>query len=188
MTKEIINEEFIKYVLEGKTIPELQNIYDNCSRSKIVRIKKDLDLIGKSPNGRKIDRDLGEKECTACNITFPLANFYSNGKTPRGTQKYKSKCISCENHERKDSFIDLIFDYLTSKDSVYACIKCGFYGEYGSLDFHHRNPSLKLFNIGRTSLTYSKESFYATVVPEIEKCDLLCPNCHRQEHLLMGWK
>jgi hypothetical protein len=48
------------------------------------------------------------------------------------------------------------------------------------LDFHHREPALKAFVLG------SKEAKDCTVErlqAEIAKCDLLCANCHRKEHL-----
>ena len=44
------------------------------------------------------------------------------------------------------------------------------------LDFHHRNPSEKTVGIawGRAGLD--------TLLKEIEKCDVLCANCHRKLH------
>ena len=46
------------------------------------------------------------------------------------------------------------------------------------LDFHHINPAEKKFSIGRMkdfmSLRLLKE--------EIDKCRILCANCHRKEH------
>lgn len=45
------------------------------------------------------------------------------------------------------------------------------------LEFHHRDASTKLFNVGRGH--YSLEKTLA----EIQKCDLYCVNCHRRRHL-----
>lgn len=59
------------------------------------------------------------------------------------------------------------------------CEDCG-YDKYPEvLHFHHRNPEDKKFNIGR-SWTRSLKS----MKEEAEKCDLLCPTCHRVRHLL----
>ena len=59
------------------------------------------------------------------------------------------------------------------------CIKCG-YNKYPEvLEFHHRDPSQKLFGIGQNGLTRSWERVKA----EVEKCNLLCANCHREEHV-----
>jgi hypothetical protein len=48
-----------------------------------------------------------------------------------------------------------------------------------ALDFHHRNPKEKLTNIAFiSSLGWSKEN----LIKEIEKCDVICSNCHRKLH------
>ncbi len=59
------------------------------------------------------------------------------------------------------------------------CIKCG-YSKYPEvLEFHHKDPSTKEFNLGLNGLTRSWER----TKKEIEKCDLLCANCHRERHV-----
>jgi hypothetical protein len=179
-------DQFKSYVLEGKTIKELQQLY-GWSRTKVTEFKKLHGLVGLSPNSKKLDRSTGTKTCNACCLELPLSSFYSNGKTSAGVVKYKPTCIPCENSSRKSSFVDLIETYLSIKGQTYSCIRCGYTGIFGSLDFHHRNPAEKSFNIGATK-SISEEAFLERLVPELDKCDLLCPNCHRQEHLLMGLK
>ena len=59
------------------------------------------------------------------------------------------------------------------------CIKCG-YDKYPEvLEFHHRDPSKKDFNV--SSKGHSRS--WDRVKSEIEKCDLLCANCHRETHV-----
>ena len=182
-----IVEEFKQYILQGKTIKELQEIY-GWNRTKVTDFKREHNLVGLSPNSKKINRDSGTKICNSCNEVLPLSNFYSNGKTNTGLIKYKPNCIRCENNSRKNNFEELIRTYLGTKNQKYECIKCKYTGIFGSLDFHHRSPLEKDFNIGDSSSSISVERFISELVPEIEKCDLLCPNCHRQEHLMMGLK
>ncbi len=43
--------------------------------------------------------------------------------------------------------------------------------------FHHRNPSEKSFNISSKRM-----STFERIKKELDKCDLLCSNCHRKEH------
>ena len=43
------------------------------------------------------------------------------------------------------------------------------------LDFHHRNPKLKIKSVAQM-VTHSMEA----IMKEIEKCDLICANCHRK--------
>ena len=50
------------------------------------------------------------------------------------------------------------------------------------LEWHHRDPSTRLFSVGGGDKNgYS----YAKLTAEIAKCDLLCPNHHRETHRLM---
>jgi hypothetical protein len=59
------------------------------------------------------------------------------------------------------------------------CSRCG-YNKYPEvLEFHHKDPTQKLFGIGQRGLTRS----WKRVQAEIEKCDLLCANCHRELHV-----
>lgn len=181
----IDKDEFKSHIINGKTIKELQLIY-NCSRSRVAELKKYYGLVGLSPNSKKLDRDVGTKECSICAKNLPFSDFYSNGKTSTGKVKYKPSCITCENLQRKNIFVTMLFDYLDVIGKAYECEKCGFSGIYGTLDFHHREPKNKSFNVGDSNYTVSVDTFMSKVVPEIEKCMLLCPNCHRVEHLLMG--
>jgi len=59
-----------------------------------------------------------------------------------------------------------------------ACVRCG--ENYPAvLQFHHRNHEEKEFEIGLyTALGFSK----ARLLAELEKCDVLCANCHAKEH------
>lgn len=63
-----------------------------------------------------------------------------------------------------------------------ACSNCGLKHDGQNtpvFDFHHRDPTTKLFNINQNHLNrYSK----ARVLIEVEKCELLCSNCHRLHH------
>lgn len=58
-----------------------------------------------------------------------------------------------------------------------ACARCG-ESHPAALQFHHRNREEKEFEIGLyTALGCSKKRLLA----EIEKCDVLCANCHAKE-------
>ena len=56
------------------------------------------------------------------------------------------------------------------------CQLCG-YGKYhGALDLHHLDPKTKEFAIGYKGYTRS----WAKVKAELDKCILVCANCHRE--------
>lgn len=48
----------------------------------------------------------------------------------------------------------------------------------GALDFHHINENTKEFDLSTRGLTRSWER----IRNEIEKCLLVCANCHREIH------
>ena len=57
------------------------------------------------------------------------------------------------------------------------CIKCGYDKCIWAMDFHHRNPKEKKYSIG----TYFSRS-WEKLKKELDKCDLVCANCHREIH------
>ena len=59
------------------------------------------------------------------------------------------------------------------------CMKCGYKRHLAALQFHHRNPRDKKFNIHK-GITLSMDR----VKSELDKCDLLCANCHMFIHSL----
>jgi transposase len=54
------------------------------------------------------------------------------------------------------------------------CAICGFDAYAGALQFHHRNPAAKAFEVSRQGVTRS----LARLRSEAAKCVLLCANCH----------
>lgn len=63
--------------------------------------------------------------------------------------------------------------------SKLKCVTCG-ESHSACLDFHHRIPEEKTMNISH----YSKSSWLSKnkLLAELEKCDVLCANCHRKQH------
>ncbi len=56
------------------------------------------------------------------------------------------------------------------------CKECG-EKDPRTLDFHHRDPNEKSFNLS----SFASHSI-RQLKAEIEKCDVLCANCHRIHH------
>ena len=63
------------------------------------------------------------------------------------------------------------------------CERCGYDKCEGSLQFHHTDPSQKEFTFSHVNLNDSNFSI-ERFVQEVEKCELLCANCHFEEHYL----
>ena len=60
------------------------------------------------------------------------------------------------------------------------CVDCGLKTEHVCVyDFHHKDPAEKDFSIGemrRNTKSWEK------IASELDKCVLLCANCHRIRH------
>ena len=61
------------------------------------------------------------------------------------------------------------------------CLQCGYKRCRAALAFHHRNPAEKEFQIA-TMFAWS----WARILQELDKCDLLCMNCHAERHFDEG--
>ncbi len=58
------------------------------------------------------------------------------------------------------------------------CVVCGYDRCPSAFDFHHVDSEAKDFSI-------SEKTSWAAILPELEKCVLVCSNCHREIHA--GW-
>jgi len=63
-----------------------------------------------------------------------------------------------------------------------ACWNCGYNRCLDALDFHHLPEYEKLYDISWGIKRYPFEH----VMVELEKCALLCANCHRETHANLG--
>lgn len=59
-----------------------------------------------------------------------------------------------------------------------SCERCGYDRYIGALEFHHKDPSEKDFALAKKGATRSIE----ILKKEVDKCNLLCANCHREVH------
>jgi len=64
--------------------------------------------------------------------------------------------------------------------NVFSCQKCGYDKSYSCLDFHHRDSEDKDFSLGNAYKFLTTLS--DKIGKELEKCDVICRNCHISEH------
>ena len=81
--------------------------------------------------------------------------------------------------EKNRRFAESRRKWLVEYKKTLSCVRCG-ENHPATLTFHHRKGTEKSFEIGNiVSLGVSLKR----VIAEIEKCDVLCANCHAKEHL-----
>lgn len=84
----------------------------------------------------------------------------------------RDKCNSCHTNERRFKLKEKILDFFGGK-----CVKCGYNKSKRALHVHHLDPKIKDFNI---SGSHSRS--WNVIKVELEKCVMLCANCHAEEH------
>ena len=87
--------------------------------------------------------------------------------------KMKSQCYRCFGIQQEQYRLQVRDEALTYKGG--KCEHCGYDKYRGALEFHHKDPTQK----DPTGLRkFKREKLFA----ELDKCVLLCSNCHREEH------
>ena len=112
------------------------------------------------------------RRCPRCKTEKPLTDFYSRRKKI-GNSVYCKPCTIEQTIDRQRNFKQQCVDYKGGK-----CEKCGYSKYAGALEFHHKDPSEKDFTLAHVKLT----SFSENIKKELDKCVLLCSNCHRERH------
>lgn len=74
---------------------------------------------------------------------------------------------------RRKKIRDQAVEYKGSK-----CMFCGYKKCQAALDFHHLDAKKKEFGLSRNGITRSWEK----TKQELDKCILVCSNCHREVH------
>lgn len=153
------------------------NICHNCSKkfstepiinNKRVRLsytrKYCLKCVPYKKSAARIFRIKGKKiRCIICDKWYEY-NW-------RGTVKI---CRTCYTRKRRKENKNKGVEYLGGK-----CVCCGWDKYVEALNFHHVNPKNKKFTIshsGRPDITWE------SLKKELDKCVLLCANCHAGVH------
>jgi len=107
--------------------------------------------------------------------TYHLCNNILTGKQT----KYCS--LSCKNKAGVRKFRR----NLKRRAVVYKggkCLRCGYNRYVEALEFHHRDPDEKDFTISKYMRSCGKSTSWDTIALELDKCDMLCSNCHKGMH------
>ena len=137
---------------------------------------------GSSPFGKHNTKKLNEKKRSFNPNKITNRKCIICGNPLHGRQmKYCTNCstnnisikIYMFNEFRK--FKQKMVDYKGGK-----CEICGYNKYIGALDFHHKNPKEKDFRLSNSFNRYRTK--WEKVIKELDKCMLVCSNCHREIH------
>lgn len=114
--------------------------------------------------------EINNKTCPKCQQKLSIECFYKRrGNKPSA---YCKKCYNRITLERQHQLKQKYIDYKGGK-----CEICGYNKCISALTFHHINPDEKEFTIShRQSISFEN------MKAEIDKCQLLCCNCHNEIH------
>jgi len=90
--------------------------------------------------------------------------YYKDVERSRARQRERAARNAARNKE-----------FLREYKATHPCIECG-ESDPVVLDFHHRDRTQKAFTVAHRAGRIGQ----ATLLKEIEKCDILCANCHRR--------
>lgn len=112
------------------------------------------------------------KYCAYCKEQKPLSAFY-NRRGKEGGSAYCKPCTNSEALLRQRKFKVKCIEYKGGK-----CEICGYDKFQGALEFHHRDPTQKDFQLSKArSWTFNER-----IKNELDKCQILCSNCHKELH------
>lgn len=119
-----------------------------------------------------INTDINNKICPKCKILKPRTDFY-----PIKGQKIKVSglCKSCILIFNVDQRQEAKRQAVAYKGG--GCSKCGYNKCLAALHFHHLDPKDK-----DKTWNHLKSKFSDKMKLELDKCVLLCANCHIEEH------
>ena len=120
---------------------------------------------------------MAQKCCTKCKQDKPLDEFYKSKTHSQGVMPY---CKSCFNNLCIERWIQRKLDAIEYKGC--KCERCNLKVEdshYSVFEFHHLNPLEKDYDWTKLRLRTWND-----IKTELDKCQLLCANCHRIVHAL----
>ena len=118
------------------------------------------------------------KQCEVCSSELQgNQQKYCSNKCKQKAHWYKVKEQPNTYHSQTIRALDRKLEFINLKGG--CCSKCGYNNNISALEFHHRDSSLKEFSLDARKLSNTKKEL---LLVELDKCDLLCSNCHKEHH------
>lgn len=166
-------EEIEKMINEGMSLNQISKSTGKSLTTVRYWVKK-LDIQIKTKNfAEQGKKDYGQSRvCPKCEKNCPINQFY-NRRGKENSSVYCKKCSTIQTLSRLQRLKKQMVDYKGG-----SCQMCGYKKYMGALEFHHIDPKQKDFNLSRMK----QYTFNDKVTNELDKCILVCSNCHREIH------
>jgi len=123
--------------------------------------------------------DAKHKTCNKCDKRQSTEDFYKGrqkGDNGQIWEFFDVMCKACRliySSNRRRDIKKLAVEYLGGR-----CSHCKLETDrFEVYDFHHKIPEEKDFSIGQQTKSFD------SIKKELDKCELLCANCHRTKHV-----
>lgn len=179
-----IKDKIIQLRLDGKSYNEIETIL-NCSKSSIshyCKIEKinDIGLSKKQLDSKTI---LEMKEFYKTNTIIATCEKFKISKSTVTKYCDTKRFLFANDIDRKNAnYLNLKSYRQKNKEKAIEykggrCKKCGYDRCINAFDFHHLDPNEKEINISMIL-----NNSWDIIKKELDKCVLLCSNCHRELH------
>jgi len=124
------------------------------------------------------------KHCSKCDKDLLLSEFHKNQAWCKSCGKEYNRKHRKENPQMYRNRAKKWHQKVKQKCVDYKggkCSVCGYSKCLAALEFHHINPEEKDFQIGRRGIDRHRQ-WGKWLEKELDKCLLLCANCHRELH------
>ncbi len=126
-----------------------------------------------------------QKTCSKCQTAKPIDEFNSRNRKNNIRHSYCRDCgkafTQTHYRENKRQYLDRNLRAYTKRREFVRevksrpCADCGIQYPYYVMDFDHRNGEEKKCELNRVNQITMR-----SLKLEIEKCDVVCSNCHRE--------
>lgn len=176
MEKDVLEKLINKNLSQREIAKELK-----CSQTTVKYwIKKhELKTVNVRVNNVKLKKD--EKYCYHCETIKNRNDFYPKYQKGKDLQHQCKVCANKQKVERGKLNKLRMIEYKGGK-----CELCSLNlknSHPAVFDFHHKNPKEK--DLDFNGVKYWR---WEKIICELDKCMILCSNCHRTEHAkIAGW-
>lgn len=147
---------------QGLSITKMSEEFD----VSYITIKRYLKKLGLTFKNKSISANNSVRICKICGENDPT--LFPKNKT--------KLCKKCDYKRTNEYMKQRRLKFLELKGN--RCFKCGYDRYQGALEFHHINPEEK--EVLDTQTVTSRK--ISDIMKELDKCVILCANCHREVH------